>query len=233
MIESAETIRTLDNVPLEFPLAGVASRGLAFAIDTLIVSFASVFWFIAVMGAGSGAGLGLGWIWGLGLLGAFLIQWGYFVFFEIRMRGSTPGKNVLKLRVITSEGGTPSPGALVIRNLLRLIPDTFVGVILMAIDPMARRAGDRLAGTLVIHEAPDRPSLALGTIPHGWGGDQVATVEAYLERAAVLQPAISVEIGERILRWLMRDHPEMLDGIDREGKHPATVLHEVFRVERL
>ena len=233
MSESPQTVRSLDNVPLEFPLAGVASRGLAFALDSLILGALTAVLFIAVMLATAGAGLGKGWIFGLGLVGAFALQWGYFVFFEIRMQGATPGKNVLKLRVITSEGGTPSPGALVVRNLLRLIPDTFIGALLMAADPQARRAGDRLAGTLVIHEAEDRPSLALGRIPPGWGGDEVATVEAYLERAAILEPEVSVEIGDRIVRWIERDHPEMLAGIERAGKHPAAVLYEVFGVEQL
>jgi len=211
----------------------VASRGLAFALDSLILAVVTALWFLVVMVAVGGAGLGMGWTWGLGALGGFALQWGYFVFFEIRMRGATPGKSVLGLRVITSVGGTPSAGALVVRNLLRLIPDTFIGVLLMAADSQARRAGDRLAGTLVIHEAPDRPSLALGRIPPGWGGGHVATVEAYLERAAILEPTVSVEIGDRIVRWIERDHPEMLAGIERQGRHPAAVLHEVFQVEQL
>ena len=42
-------------------------------------------------------------------------------------------------------------GALLVRNMVRLI-DSFVGVWLMLLDPRARRLGDRLAGTLVVHE---------------------------------------------------------------------------------
>lgn len=233
MMESPETIRTLDNVPLELPLAGVASRGLAFAIDSVLLAAISAVWLIVIMAVTAGVGLAVGWIWGFGLLGVFLLQWGYFVFFEIRMRGGTPGKAALKLRVVSAQGGTPSPSALVIRNVLRMFPDMLVGVILMAVDPMSRRAGDRLAGTLVIHEGEERGGLVLGRIPQGWGGPEVAVVEAYLERAAMLDSAASMELGRRIYHWIERDHPELLEGIERSGRHPAAVLHDVFRVERL
>jgi uncharacterized RDD family membrane protein YckC len=233
MMESPETIRTLDNVPLELPLAGVASRGLAFAIDSLLLAVVSTVWFLVIMAVTGGTGLAVGWLWGIGLVGVFLLQWGYFVFFEIKMRGGTPGKGALKLRVVSSQGGTPSPSALVVRNVLRMFPDMFVGVILMAVDPMSRRAGDRLAGTLVIHEGGERTGPALGKIPQGWGGPEVAVVEAYLERAAILEPAVSMELGQRIYHWIERDYPEMLEGIERSGRHPAAVLHDVFQVERL
>lgn len=233
MAESPETIRTFDNVPLELPLAGVASRGLAFAIDSLVLAVVSVIWVLVTEALAAGSGLAVGWMWGIGFFGVFLLQWGYFVFFEIKMRGATPGKAVLKLRVVSSQGGTPSPNALVVRNVLRMFPDMFVGVVLMAVDPMSRRAGDRLAGTLVIHEGGERTGLALSKIPQGWSGPEVAAVEAYLERASILEPWVSMELGERICRWIERDYPEMLDGIERSGRHPAAVLHDVFQVEWL
>ncbi len=233
MAPTGGVVRSLDNVPIQLPLAGVATRGLAFALDSLLLGLLTALVFIVGL---SFAGLfkeHSGWAWALVFLAAFLVQWGYFALSEVLMQGRTPGKAALKLRVVTTEGGMPPPGALVLRNLVRLIPDLFVGVFLMAADPLARRAGDRLAGTLVIHEGEERSPIALTRIPPGWGGAEVATVEAYLERAAILEAEVSWALGERIIRWLERDHPQMLEGVERANRHPASVLMDALGVERL
>lgn len=226
-----EELLSLDNVSLRLPIAGVATRGLAFAIDTLILSVLSMlivfggFSFFALFQK-AGAWLAAGVI-----LILFLIQWGYFAVSEILMQGRTPGKAALKLRVVTTEGGLPATSALTLRNLLLLIPDLFIGVFLMAADPLARRVGDRVAGTLVIRENPDTSPLYLTRIPPGWGGEKVAVVEAYLERAAILEFEVSWEIGMRILRWLEGEAPDLLEGVERENRHPASILYDAFRVE--
>ena len=233
MASTGEVVRSLDNVPIELPLAGVATRGLAFALDWLLLGLLTALVLVAALSAGHLFGAHGGWGWAVAALAAFLVQWGYFAVSEVLMQGRTPGKAALHLRVVTTEGGMPPAGALLLRNLVRLIPDLFIGVFLMAADPLARRTGDRLAGTLVIHERREQAPVTLTRIPPGWGGAEVATVEAYLERAAILEPEVSWALGERILRWLERDHPEMLEGVEREDRHPATVLHEALGVERL
>lgn len=233
MPSTGEVVRSLDNVPIELPLAGVATRGLAFALDWLLLGLLTALVFLVGLFSGGLFGKKAGWAWAVVLLAAFLVQWGYFALSEVLMQGRTPGKAALKLRVVTADGGMPPAGALVLRNLVRLIPDLFVGVFLMAADPLARRAGDRLAGTLVIHEREERSPIALTRIPPGWGGAEVATVESYLERAAILEAETSWALGERIIRWLERDHPAMLEGVERENRHPASVLMDALGVERL
>lgn len=226
-----EEILSLDNVPLRLPIAGVASRGLAFALDSMILSLFSlviVFAGFSFFGVFQNHG---GWIAAMIFLLLFLLQWGYFALSEILMQGRTPGKAALKLRVVTTEGGLPARSALTLRNLLLFIPDLFVGIFMMAADPLARRVGDRVAGTLVIRENPDTSPLSLTRVPRGWDGDRLALVEAYLERAATLEIEPSYAIGERILRWVERDEASFLEGIERSGRHPASILYEAFGVE--
>ena len=41
-----------------------------------------------------------GWTTGLFLAGIFVLEWGYGILFESLMSGQTPGKRVMKLRLI-------------------------------------------------------------------------------------------------------------------------------------
>ncbi|GIV94214.1 MAG: hypothetical protein KatS3mg056_2923 [Chloroflexus sp.] len=88
---------------------------------------------------------------------AFVVNWGYFVFFEWIWNGQTPGKRLLRLRVLR-EGGRPVDiGAIVVRNLMRAIdflPLLYgIGLVTMFVDRYHRRLGDLTAGTVVVHEA--------------------------------------------------------------------------------
>jgi uncharacterized RDD family membrane protein YckC len=147
-VEDRESILGLDNIRLELPIAGVGSRTLAGFLDYLALFALVILWLIVwgVFFAGAG-----GWAVAVAAAGVFLLEWGYFAVSEIASGGRTLGKRAVKLRVITAEGGTPRPGALLARNLVRSI-DLLFGIPLMAIDPMSRRLGDRLAGTLGVHE---------------------------------------------------------------------------------
>ncbi len=81
----------------------------------------------------------------------FILEWGYYVFFETTASGRSPGKRALSLRVV-KEGGYPI-GFIdsVLRNLLRgadFLPVGYVvGLFAMAGDARFRRLGDRVAGT--------------------------------------------------------------------------------------
>jgi len=226
-------VRTLDNVALELPLAGVASRGLAFAVDSLLLLVLQAFLLVVLLGGATLAGAAPGWALAAAVGLSFLSQWWYFALAEIALRGATPGKAVLGLRTVAADGGRPSAGALILRNLVRGIPDLFVGVFLMAADPLARRVGDRLAGTVVIREGRPRPRPTLTRVPPGWGAAEIAAVETYLERLPDLEPDVARRLGERIVRWLERDAPELLDGVEVEGREPAEVVREALGVERL
>jgi len=215
----------LDNVALNLPIAGIGSRVLAGSIDYLLQGAIQLVWALIVGGSmlylrGRGA-----WAVGIYLLGFFLIDWGYFSASEIFFSQRTPGKRAVHLRVVTREGGTPSVGSLLIRNLVRLA-DLVVGVPLIALDPLGRRLGDRLAGTLVVHDA-EHPAMILRRIPDGWGPSEIAVVESLLERSTEMEPARVENLSWRLLDALRRQHPGFLDGIE-PGPTAVETLRRAF-----
>lgn len=65
--------------------------------------------------------------------------------------GHTPGKKLMRIRVVTLDGFAPGFGAALIRNLLRGIDEAlFIGLAVMVWTPRMQRMGDLLARTIVI-----------------------------------------------------------------------------------
>jgi uncharacterized RDD family membrane protein YckC len=222
-----ESILGLDNIRLDLPVAGLGSRTLAALLDYLGMGALAALWILLSLLLGA---LTPGWVPVFLLGGLFLIHWGYFAGLEIAMGGRTPGKRVLQLRVVTAEGGTPGAGALLIRNLVRSI-DLVAGVPLMAIDPLSRRLGDRLGGTLVVHDRPLETGPVLGRVPPGWGARELAVVESFLVRAGTLEDeALVRRMAERILDRIRREAPELLVGLD-PGTDPVGMIRQALQVE--
>lgn len=184
LIETEETliIETPERVPLAFALASIGNRFLAAVIDHLIqfVSIALVIFVVAfIAGAGglstaegSDAGF-LGempnWMVALMIIVLFLLFSGYFIFFEWLWNGQTPGKRLLKLRVIRDDGRPVTLWESVARNLLRIfdtvpgfvIPIYSIGLITIFLNNRDQRVGDIFAGTVVIRERTDEaPTFA-------------------------------------------------------------------------
>lgn len=223
-----ESILGLDNIRLDLQVASVGSRSLAVLLDYLVVSALYFLWallcFLVLLPTLPDlAPVFL-------IVGIFLLDWGYFAAFEIASGGRTLGKMALHLRVVTAEGGTPGAGSFLIRNLVRSI-DIFFGVPLMAIDPLSRRLGDRLAGTLVVHERGVEAGPLLGRVPPGWGPRELAVVESFLARAQSFQDTAGTwELADRILARIRRDAPELLAGIDTRSD-PVAAIRQALQVE--
>ncbi|MFY9823760.1 MAG: RDD family protein [Thermoanaerobaculia bacterium] len=213
-----ESILGLDNIRLDLPVAALGSRSLAAFLDYIGLGIVAALWLVGA--AVVAPWVSSGWIFVLVVTGLFLIDWGYFALQEILGGGRTLGKRLLKLRVVTAEGGTPAAGPLLVRNLVRSL-DLLCGPLLMAFDPLSRRLGDRLAGTLVVHDREREAAPVLGRVPPGWGARELAVVETFLARARTLgDPAVAREMAERILARIRRDAPELLAGLD-PGLDPA------------
>ena len=223
-----ESILGLDNIRLDLPVAGLGSRSLAAFLDYLGLGVVAFAWIgVAVVLA---QWLVPGWTPVLVVAGLFLIDWGYFASQELLGGGRTLGKRLLKLRVVTAEGGTPAAGPLLIRNLVRSL-DLFCGPLLMAVDPLSRRLGDRLAGTLVVHDRERERSTVLGRVPPGWGARELAAVETLLSRAQTLSdPALAREMAGRVVARIRRDAPELLAGLD-PAADPLTAIRHALQAE--
>jgi uncharacterized RDD family membrane protein YckC len=215
-IEEPEgTVRGIDNVPLELPIAGAGSRSLAAFLDYLVVGIATMLWGLACIGAAVALKAGV-WMLAPFLIGFFLIDYGYFATLEILRDGQTLGKWALGLRVVTRDGARPGTSAILIRNAVRAV-DLIVGVVLMATDPLARRLGDRLAGTLVVHREDarrDTVDVALARVPLGWPPHEVAVLESFLQRADSLDAARAASLAAHLVECIRHDDPALAALID-------------------
>ncbi len=173
-IDSIVQIVTPENIAFDYAVAGPFRRLAAFAIDLLVRAAAlMVVGFIVVvslpiMGGFSAAG---------GLIAWFLLDWFYGSLFEAYMNGQTPGKRVMSLRVVTTEGQPINGLQAVLRNIMRyvdmmpplslqvfgafvttsippvyLFPTGMLGLIVMMLNDRFQRLGDIVCGTMVIQE---------------------------------------------------------------------------------
>jgi uncharacterized RDD family membrane protein YckC len=215
------TIETPEQTSLEFPLAGIGSRFLAVALDTLL-QFAVyiVLGLIAALVASFSVAGNLGKQWGIAILIfiAFTIQFGYFALFETLWNGQTPGKRWTHLRVIQDSGRPINAYDATLRNLLRIVdslPSLYaIGVVTMLISPENKRVGDYAAGTVVVHEKPLQgvgsiwsvaasPSQALPAIPSAQLSlDELQLVETFFERRMSLDPEVRRSMARQIAQRL-------------------------------
>jgi len=210
---SETTVLGLDNVPLELPVAGPGSRSLAAFLDYLLVGIGAFAWGALCLAVSTLAKPAGWWMFALFLVGFFVIEYGYFAVLEIVREGQTFGKWAVGLRVVTREAARPGPAAFLIRNVVRSV-DLVVGVPLMAVDPLSRRLGDRLAGTLVVYEhAPTREPVLRRT-PQGWSAQEAALLEAFLWRAPEMEPWRAERLARQLLDCIRHDDPSLAGEID-------------------
>jgi uncharacterized RDD family membrane protein YckC len=224
----------LDNVPLELPIAGVGSRVLAGFLDYLAVGAIATAWLVlsviatgAVMAANPTAGFV---VLALAFLGVFLIEYGYFAGFEMGTGGQTPGKMALGLLVVTRQGARASRGALLARNLVRTI-DLLVGVPLMALDPTARRLGDRLAGTVVVYKNVPKAEIGAEHVPAGWDGSHAGLLDAFLRREPEMDRGRARRVASLLVTAIRRDDPAYLEGLPDSGD-PVALLRRAAQAKR-
>ncbi|HEY7676714.1 MAG TPA: RDD family protein [Candidatus Methylomirabilis sp.] len=235
-LDDRMAVRTPEHVELQFPLAGAGNRFLAVLVDLLFqgllllgifVALGVVFWAARrLLGGATEAALQRAGLWILGgiLLLLFLVQWGYFTLFEAMWAGQTPGKRMLKIRVVREDGRPIGFSEAAIRNLLRVVLDAqpfnmyAVAFVTGMLNPRFKRLGDYAAGTLVIRErrqavppvgprlrAPAQPALAqAGLRVRQLTQEEMATLQAYLRRRDELDPKTRSEMARRVAVSLLQ-----------------------------
>ena len=224
IIQTEETliIETPERVPLEFALASIGNRFLAVAIDHFF-QFLSMFliaWFFMWL-AGYGAeqlvdapealmGQAPKWTIAMLIVIVFLIFAGYFILFEWLWNGQTPGKRLLKLRVIREDGRPLTLWEAVARNLLRIadaapgfvIPIYSIGLIVIFLSDRDQRLGDIFAGTVVIRERTDEAPTFAETFSNAIRDSAFTRVQAKVEVGAnvAMLNEREVEVVESFLR---------------------------------
>ena len=183
IIETQETliIETPERVQLEFSLASIGNRFLAVAIDHFIqyLTIILVAWLALSLAGFSSSDIVDApdrlvsempkWTIAILIILLFLIFSGYFVVFEWMWNGQTPGKRLMKLRVIRDDGRPLTLWEAIARNLLRIgdavpgfiLPVYSVGLIVIFLSSRDQRLGDIFAGTVVVRERTDEaPTFA-------------------------------------------------------------------------
>ena len=228
-------------------MAGVGSRFLALAIDTLIqiaVALAAILTFAVLAATGIVSGIGRSSVWAIAAVSFifFLLFFGYFALFEIFWNGQTPGKRMIGIRVVSESGRPLTIAEAIGRNLLRIVdqlPGFYgIGIIVALLNSRNRRLGDLLAGSIVVRESalasirPDwqaapassAPSLGAGALSQ----EQLGLIEAFLYRRADLAPDVRSRMAAHILDQLKPHLPFMPDA----GVSPESTLESLASERR-
>ena len=122
---------TPEGVDLRLELGSAGARAGAFAIDGIVIVVLLVLMTIGatkMFGTRDSGAQAAVIIW---LIAFFVLRNGWFVLFEMGGRGATPGKRVLKLRVVARDGARLTGGAVIARNAMReieiFLPLSFLG----------------------------------------------------------------------------------------------------------
>lgn len=222
MVAQAVGVVTPEAVRLEFEGANLGTRCLALLVDLAAQFAIAVVVTIAAVALSEGIGSALpGWVAVvLVLLTAFAIIFGYPIGFETLMRGRTPGKAALGLRVVTVEGAPIRFRHAALRGILALV-DFYLslgGIACLTVLLSARqqRLGDLVAGTLVLRERtaagrvevrhfevpPGAEAYAATVDTGGMTAQEYATVRSFLLRAPTLGADARVRVGSDLARRL-------------------------------
>ena len=134
MAGSASTRRSVatpEGVPIEVELADHGARAGALLIDLAIIFAIPILAVpLLILLTPLAGGVAIAMLFVL----TFLLRCPFFIAFELRWRGQTPGKRVFKLRVVDRRGGALSPTAVAARNVTREI-EVFMPATLLMIEP--------------------------------------------------------------------------------------------------
>src|SRR5580704_2483817 len=216
------TIETPEQTVLEFEVAGVGSRFLALAYDTLLQILIGIGLLIIFLVAGAAlpraADTGI-WFAAIILIAYFLLYFGYFALFEVLWNGQTPGKKKEGLRVIKDSGRPITPSEAIGRNLMRIVdqlPALYaIGICSVLLSRQNKRLGDFVTGTIVVHEKslvdakPVWESPPAGqTVPSTSFGterltpEEFALVEAFLNRRSSLPADVRFTMADQIAKQI-------------------------------
>ncbi|HEY3136990.1 MAG TPA: RDD family protein [Blastocatellia bacterium] len=256
MLDDELVIETPERVELHYVLANVGNRFLAAAIDHLIQVVAIV---VIIVAAGALSEWQLfnsmnTWTAALLVLAVFAIYWGYFVAFETIWSGQTPGKRIMRLRVVREDGRPVRFFEVFVRNLLRLVidfqpfPSYAIGVVSIIFSARSKRVGDFVAGTVVVKErATEAPSLEEiikvseleqqrmeRAAPAPFVADtrkltdrELRAIESFLKRRFELTEPSRTGLAMRIAQPISTKL-----GIPSDGLSPEAILEEVERQHR-
>lgn len=229
---------TPESVELEFRLAGIGNRALALAIDYsilllvwlgfMIIYGIFAFGLMTYLEAWNGNYSQVPWwLLGIFILVQFVIYSGYFVYFEVKWRGQTPGKRFAGIRVIRDDGRPVQMAQATLRALLHSIDDLFyLGAFLIVFSKREKRLGDWVAGTIVVQdERGDRKNSLLVS-------EEAKALAAKLPEIADLSQLLPDDYAV-IREYLLRRHKMSSKARSDKGLELARQLRHLIALETI
>lgn len=243
---SPDILMSPEGVPLTLKVAGIGVRMAAQLADLLLTV------------AGAGAILLLlglmqltqpHTLFAIGMMLFFITRVPYYVVTELIWNGQTLGKRLMKIKVVSHDGGTLTTHAIVLRNLLKEAEIFLPGTLLLSLDasspilsliafawvimaflipllnPYRQRLGDLLAGTHVIHlpQPVLLKDLAQEAVPVETEGARIVFLSHQLDHYG----AFELQTLETLLR---ADTGRMSPtAYDNHRKTLATVIEKIRR----
>jgi uncharacterized RDD family membrane protein YckC len=205
------TVDSVTGIDVSLAVAGPGARAYAFIIDWHIRLVVALAWYVSAALLYNGH-LSLlapdtapGRWFGLVLLPAAAIYFLYHWVLELAMRGRTPGKRMAGVQIVARDGSAPTAGALLSRNVFRLIdclPVAYgVGLIAVAFTDEQVRIGDMAAGTLLVYERLSAAPAIAGALLPGSPLDAAGLelVQELLARWSALEPAARSRLAQQLL----------------------------------
>ncbi|MDZ7848227.1 MAG: RDD family protein [Owenweeksia sp.] len=140
------SINTTQNISLNFRMAGLIDRILAFLLDMLIILAYMLVMLMITEATAIGSSTAF---WTVNAI----LLWLYFLLAEVLMDGQTIGKKALRIKVVKLDGSKPSLSAYILRWIMIPVDFTLYGSIAMALiifTKNSQRLGDLLGGTTVV-----------------------------------------------------------------------------------
>jgi uncharacterized RDD family membrane protein YckC len=214
-IRQSIEIVTPEGVHFGLPLAGPVSRLLAWVIDAMLIGagISAASKAVSVFGVVSSD-----WYAAAATIAYFVISIGYGIVFEWWWSGQTPGKRMMRLRVVDALGLKLEFQQVAIRNILRFVDSLpllyMVGGATALISRDAQRLGDMAANTVVIRQRSLEP-----LDPAVYAVARYNSLLDYPHIAAVLRQRSAPALVELALQ-----------AVARRGELSPDAQLEVFRV---
>lgn len=244
-------IETPEKIIFTYNISGTGTRIASYTIDAIIQLVVVILLIILISSTGlfqfslSAGGIAKelsGIVVAFAFLLYFLLQWGYFIVFEVIMEGQSPGKKLMKIRVIKTNGEPLDLPTIILRNLLRAV-DAFplyhlVGGLVSIVDPKSRRIGDIVSDTIVVKEMifnlrePDAFTVFLSsskTNPITLVNKKLNEEDLYILRRFLNEKGhLSKEKQHEIALKLAKSIKKRLD-IREEMNNPLDFIERVYR----
>jgi uncharacterized RDD family membrane protein YckC len=152
--DSDLVVATPERVSFDYQVAGLGTRAIAQVLDLLIVSAILIAVYLVAAAVSLAAVIPAQLI---GILGSFVVIFGYFWVSEALWSGQTVGKKAFRLRAVGDRGEPLTFAQAGIRNVVRIVdflPYGYgVGLIALFVNGKGKRLGDLAAGTIVVKDS--------------------------------------------------------------------------------